>query len=101
MNLMPGTSLLVIAALATPLAVGQLRTVNLKDASHDELKSAFLVCDRAAARGQLDNVTVQLCSIVYEELKTQVFDGDFERLLAWWRLRPAAGAPHSEPADLD
>lgn len=101
MNLMPSTSLLVIAALAMPLAVGQMRTVNLKDASHDQLKSAFLVCDRAATRGQLDSVTIQQCSIIYEELKAQVFDGDFERLLAWWRLRPAAGVQDGEPADLD
>ncbi|MCM2251258.1 MAG: hypothetical protein NDJ19_02745 [Ramlibacter sp.] len=101
MNLMPGTSLLVIAALATPLAVGQMRSVNLKDASHDELKSAFLVCDGAATRGQLDSVTVQQCSTIYEQLKAQVFDGDFERLLAWWRLRPAADARDGEPADLD
>jgi hypothetical protein len=53
----------------------------------DELKSAYLDCDRRAATAFLDAGDAANCSLVYEELKKRVFTGDFERLLAWWQAQ--------------
>jgi hypothetical protein len=53
----------------------------------DELKRAYLWCDRAAANGRLRAAEIAQCSVFYEDLKRRAFDGDFERLLAWSRTR--------------
>jgi hypothetical protein len=55
--------------------------------SVDELKRAYLACNRAASRERLASVQVAHCSLVYEELKQRTFGGDFERLLAWSNSR--------------
>lgn len=51
----------------------------------DVLKREYLKCDRAAAEGRLDMPSAVRCSLLYEELRDRVFDGDFDALLAWWR----------------
>jgi hypothetical protein len=55
-------------------------------ATPEQLKSTFLQCDRLSQETALDSGTAAQCSVVYEELKQRVFAGDFERLLAWWRV---------------
>lgn len=50
-----------------------------------QLKSAYLDCDRASVRVRLAAPGIMQCSIVYEELKRRAFDGDFDKLLAWFQ----------------
>jgi hypothetical protein len=59
-------------------------------ATPEQLKSAFLQCDRLSRETALDSGTAGQCSVVYEALKQRVFAGDFERLLAWWRMEAKA-----------
>jgi len=58
--------------------------------SAEQLKAIFLDCDRQASAGLLDMGVAVYCSLAYEELKRSVFDGDFNRLMAWWRAHRAA-----------
>jgi hypothetical protein len=66
-------------------------------ATPEQLKSTFLQCDRLSQETALDSGTAAQCSVVYEELKQRVFAGDFERLLAWWRVE-TKGAVAQETA---
>lgn len=63
----------------------------------EQLKADFLDCERQGSAGLLDGGTAGQCSVVYEELKRRVFDGDFGRLLAWWRSQQAARRASSGP----
>jgi hypothetical protein len=58
---------------------------SLPGATPQQLKSVFMQCDRLSRTTVLDFGTAAQCSVVYEELKQRVFEGDSERLLAWWR----------------
>jgi hypothetical protein len=57
----------------------------LQDATPEELKAAYLYCDRLATTERFDSDAAASCSIVYEALKARVFGGSTERLIAWWR----------------
>lgn len=65
---------------------------SLPRATPEQLKSAFLQCDRMSRTTVLDFGTAAQCSVVYEALKQRVFAGDFERLNAWWREESKATA---------
>jgi len=58
--------------------------------SAEQLKAIFLDCDRQASAGLVDMGVAAYCSLAYEELKRTVFDGDFNRLMAWWRAHRVA-----------
>jgi hypothetical protein len=73
----------VVAPAATP---------PLSRAAPEQLKSAYLQCERLALTTPLDFGTAAQCSVVYEALKQRVFAGDFERLHAWWRQASKATA---------
>lgn len=49
----------------------------------DTLKQVYLVCERAAAKGDLDTGEIMRCAVVYEELKRRAFGGEFRRLKTW------------------
>jgi hypothetical protein len=100
MSIIRSASILVLAALSTSLAAGQ-EPGSHKDAAVDELKSAYLSCDGAVMNGQLDTAGIRQCSIIYEELKSRAFDGDFERLLAWSRANPSRRGTGVTPAGLE
>jgi hypothetical protein len=72
----PPAAMPVAAPAATP---------PFSHATPEQLKSAYLQCERLALATPLDFGTAAQCSMVYEALKQRVFGGDFERLLAWWR----------------
>jgi hypothetical protein len=88
MSLIHRAGIVMLVALAPSWAVGQADESRLKTMSVGELKSLYLACDRAAVRGLLGPAGIAQCSVIYEELKRQAFDGDFEKLLAWSRLHP-------------
>jgi hypothetical protein len=59
------------------------------DTDGQRLKTAYLVCDEQATQTVLDFGDAARCSQIAEALLKQVFDGDFERLLQWWRVAKA------------
>lgn len=67
--------------VAQPAAAG----AGLRSIEH--LKAIFLACDRLSAAAVLPPHQVRSCSTAAEELKLRAFEGDFERLLAWWRAQ--------------
>lgn len=64
----------------------------ISQATPAQLKASYLQCNRLAETTRLDFGTAASCSMVYEELKARVFEGDFQRLLAWTREQRAASA---------
>lgn len=69
--------------------------------SVDALKAAFLQCDDSSRQTALDSGSAAHCSVIYERLKQRAFDGDWERLRAWWsevQLARAATAQDSQAA---
>jgi len=54
-----------------------------------QLKTAYLACDEQASERLLDMGSAALCSQVGEALKQRAFDGDFNRLIEWWRAAKA------------
>jgi hypothetical protein len=82
------TCCVVVAAFMHLLPMSaQAEPARLTALAVDELKRAYLWCDRAAANGRLRAAEIAQCSVFYEDLKRRAFDGDFERLLAWSRTR--------------
>ena len=58
-----------------------------------ELKRQYLACDRQATTRRLSLGEAHVCSLVAEALLQREFEGDFERLLAWWRSRRQSTSP--------
>jgi hypothetical protein len=63
----------------------------------DQLKAMYLRCERTASYGVLDGGDAANCSMVSEELLGRAFDGDFSRLLQWWRQERASTTACSDP----
>jgi hypothetical protein len=72
------------AALMPALAPGKTSGDPLPELTLDELKRSYLACERASMTRVLRFAEAAQCSIVYEALKVRAFDGDFEKLRAWW-----------------
>jgi hypothetical protein len=51
-----------------------------------ELKTQYLRCARESSRRLLGFDEAAVCTIVGDALKARSFGGDFNALLAWWRL---------------
>jgi hypothetical protein len=75
-----------LAALAISCAAIAQAPIDVRT---DQLKTAYLVCDEQATQTILDFGEAARCSQIAEALLKQVFDGDFERLLQWWRVAKA------------
>lgn len=60
-------------------------------ASSDQLRAAYLECDRVSAQSRVDQDFMIRCQKVADTLRHRDFGGDFERQLRWWRT--ARGAP--------
>jgi hypothetical protein len=54
-----------------------------------DLEKAFWVCDYAGTN-VVGPDQAAACIAITDELKQTKFDGDFERLVAWWRLNKMA-----------
>ena len=50
-----------------------------------DLEKAFWVCDYAGTNGAVGPDQAAACIAITDELKRAKFDGDFDRLVAWWR----------------
>jgi hypothetical protein len=51
-----------------------------------DLERQFLRCSRESSERLLGFGEAAVCSIGFEALKKRKFGGDFEAMLAWWRL---------------
>jgi hypothetical protein len=79
-------------ALGASMAFAQTGKADIASAPIDNLKRVYLACDRAASRQLLDFGTAAHCSMVSEALQQRAFDGNFDRLLAWWRAEKDSAA---------
>jgi hypothetical protein len=75
----------LVLALAAAAVFGQADRSHLANVSIEQLKQAYLECDRRSSRAVLDASTAKSCSLTAEELLQRGFAGSFEQLLAWWR----------------
>lgn len=53
------------------------------------LERDFWICDHTVSTQGVDANTAMTCSIIVEDLKARKFSGDFNAMLAWWRLNKA------------
>ena len=81
-------ALLVFAAAA---AFAQSDRSQLASASVEQLKTAYLDCDKRSSRVVLDPAGARTCSLIAEELLQRAFAGNFDELLAWWRRAAQSG----------
>jgi len=51
-----------------------------------QLKSFYLLCSREASQRMLDFDDAARCSMANDALLKRSFRGDFDALLAWWRV---------------
>lgn len=87
----------LFVASAPVSAAGRSNPADGTELTVDALKSAYLDCERAAISGSLDTGGIIGCSILYEELKRRVFDGDFRALKRWFDDQPGW---RPEPGDV-
>ncbi|MEP7301133.1 MAG: hypothetical protein ABI699_06365 [Caldimonas sp.] len=82
------------AALASPLALAQVQPGPVPAAAMplEQLRVAYLSCERAPERTRADARTYAHCASVGYELLERGFEGDIERLLDWRRSELAKGA---------
>ena len=74
------------------------RTRPLRNAPLSSLQRAYIACVVQSEERTLSTGEAAGCSVIHESLKQRMFDGSFERLLAWTheqkldlaRLQPAA-----------
>ena len=87
MNLRPllFAAALSLAALAAPAAADPMKA-SVAALSLDSLKTTYLRCARASSEAVLDDATFQRCATVADELLKRGFDGDFDRMIAWWQM---------------
>lgn len=59
------------------------------------LKATYLACDRATSASRMDPSVAGQCMSVSDELMRRAFEGDFDRLIVWWRAEKARAAQAS------
>lgn len=61
------------------------------------LKSEYLQCEQVSSQRRLSMHGAAYCSAVGEQLLKRGFDGDLDRLLAWWRAERATSTAGFAP----
>lgn len=86
----------VLAAAGTGVSAQQGQTAHGTSGmpvafdSPADLERAFWVCDYAGTHLGVDPATGAACVAITEALKQSKFDGDYDALLAWWRMHKPA-----------
>ncbi len=62
----------------------------LARANPADLEKAFWICDHAATNHGVGGGMAIACGVITEDLKMKKFNGDFDRMVAWWRQNKAA-----------
>ena len=64
-----------------------------RDLPVSHLKTAYLICETQALTSELPDSEIARCSVIYERLKQEIFDGDWRRVRAWTTeaMRPGRG----------
>ena len=76
----------VAASRIQPLAEHARVQAEFAQLSGACLKELYLRCSRESSQGLLDFGEAALCSSGHEALLKSEFGGDFNALLAWWRV---------------
>lgn len=56
----------------------------------DPLMKTFWECDYAASQSIMNPGDAEICSLNYEKVKFEKFNGDFSKLLEWWKANKTA-----------
>ena len=78
------------------LAMAQALPANIPEASSEQLRAAYLECDRVTSTTSVGADYMSACNEVGSVLMHRDFGGDLERQLAWWRSARAAVGPDQE-----
>ncbi|MEL7344031.1 MAG: hypothetical protein AAFN59_04110 [Pseudomonadota bacterium] len=57
------------------------------------LERAYLTCEVNEQAGRYTHLSLAQCSVIYETLKREVFNGSFTALRAWYEAEQAEGYP--------
>lgn len=90
-------AILALLAGGTLAAQAQSDRTDLHVVPVDQLKAMYLRCERSAASGLMDLGDAAQCSTVEAELLGRGFDGDFSRLLQWWREARRGASACTDP----
>lgn len=64
----------------------QALLARFENVTEADLKTQYLLCSRVSSQRLLTMGEAVVCSMVGEVLKVRSFGGDFDALIAWWRL---------------
>jgi hypothetical protein len=81
---------LFLASLLLPFAAAAQTPI--AELPVERLKAAYLACDHVSSQRPLLAEESRLCLEIAEVLKVRHFDGDFDRLIAWWRAEKQRAA---------
>jgi hypothetical protein len=98
--LLIATLLIQAIASTSAHANGDTRDTSLTSGQMVDLEKAFWVCDYAGTRGMVDPSQGAVCIVITDELKRVKFDGDFDRLVAWWKVNKMARHQELERAPI-
>lgn len=84
-------TMVALPLLASP-ARGDPNRIAAETLQVDALKAAYLACDRDTSRDRMEPATASRCMAISSVLMRRAFEGDFDRLIAWWRAEKARAA---------
>ncbi|HYC43198.1 MAG TPA: hypothetical protein VEB70_09445 [Noviherbaspirillum sp.] len=67
-------------------ALALVASANLGDLPLVEVEQVFWDCDFKGTQNMLDFDDAHICSSVFERLKAEKFNSEFDRFLEWWRV---------------
>jgi hypothetical protein len=83
-------ALLVQAITSTPAHASGVARNTYVSSNTTDLEHSFWVCDYAGTNTVVDPNQGAACIAITDELKRVKFDGDFDRLVVWWRVHKIA-----------
>ena len=88
--LLSAAFLIQAIAFQSAHADDRLRSATLSRGDTSHLEKAFWICDYAGTHGMAGGDQAVACVAITDELKRTKFDGDFDRLVAWWSVNKVA-----------
>jgi len=93
------TALRNVGALVTALFMSEALCATPVALERMELEQTFWACDYVATTQGFDHTSIDQCTSAYEQIKSVMFEGDVDRLIAWWQLHKPA--QHTKLQQLD